>query len=446
VTSVPGESDVSDISLSDADTSEVSFVPDVAGRYTLTLHVVSGDSAIDVEASVNVAMVDVAFLKLTNGPDGGYVYRPQMTPSDGMLEPMDVGCSFDTWSWAQRDTIYWRDALLDESRTLGFRYPNEPGGDTLFAYHYRADNDPGVTQVATVNSGCVYNRPVDLEVGLHPDFSPSASDLSRIANTRIPYFISSPTGVNEVVEPSSTYVTATDWWDETSVLWAGQGYDGEAYSPILAISQLTAEDSHTVLDCSQSLNPTPIFEGFDEVAVVPGGLMVLSAYQLWYLPVVVVEGLAYASCEYYNQDNVLVANGVVDFEVAPDGRTVALIAQQYARDEPVVMLGVGSVGETFNPSDAAWGAFDLGNPSDYYTGLHWIAGSQQLVWTAVQYIEYQEGGENFTTLYDSSVNKINADGTWRRTLVYNAVEEGYTQSVVTTGPIGLIDSYYVGGN
>jgi hypothetical protein len=457
VTSVPWESEVSDLDLSDSSATEVSFVPDVAGLYTLNLHVASGDASIDVEASVDVAMVDVAYLRVTNGPDGGYVYEPKMVPSDGTLEPVDVGCSFDTWAWEQRDTQNWRDALIYESQTLGFRYPREPGDETLFAYHYRADNNPGVTHVATVQSGCSNNRPVDLNVGLFPDFSPTALDLSRVVDPFIddgayPHLISSPVAVNTVVEPSSTYVAATDWWDEASIAWAGDVYDGEAYSPAIAISSITDEGYHTVLDCAQSRVPTPIFgtseefEDFDEIAVVPGGLMVLASSQLWYLPVLIADGRPYASCEYYDEANVLIATGVADFEVAPDGRTVALIARQYEGDELRAILGVGPVGETLAWDNAAWGVFDAGNVSDYYTGLHWIGGSQQLIWTAVQYIDYYEGGYGFTRIYDSSVSKMNADGTHRRTLVYNAVQEGYEQSVVTTGPIGLIESYYVGGS
>lgn len=447
VTSVPLASEVSDLALSDVAASEVSFVPDVAGRYTLNLHVASAASSIDVEASVEVAMVDVAFLKVSSGVDGGYVHEPQMVPTDGSSQPVGVGCSFDTSAWQEQDVINWRDALINESRSLGFRYPNSPGGETMLAYHYRAGNDAGVTHVATGDSDCDDSRPVDLDFGFAPDFSPTASHLSRTTNSRIPSFVASPIGENTVVQPTSYYVASTDWWDATSVAWAGSAPDGEAYSPVVAVSSLNEEGYATILDCAQSRVPTPLFTEFDEVAVVPGGLLVLANTNLWYLPLLVGDDVVYASCEYYDEANVFVASGVSDFEVAPNGSTVAFLAQQYDGEDLVSFIGVGPVGEMFE-MNGQWGALGLDDSGEYYlnyyTGLHWVADSQQLTWTTVQYIEYYEGGYNFTTIYDSWVSKINADGTHQRTLAYNAVQEGGLQSVVTTGPIGLFRSYFVG--
>lgn len=311
--------------------------------------------------------------------------------------------------------------------------------------------------------------------------------MGRLARDvcRVPYVLSSPTEVNTVVTPNSRYVTATAWWDETSILWAGavndgeadygahlfstpidldsavfptntnylhasdwwdntsliwsgETYDGQGYSYAVVLSPIDIEGAHTILDCAPARNELPLFDYADipieKLAVVPGGLLAETLGQLWYLPVMVGDGLPYASCEVEAEGNRVIASGVADFEVSPDGQTLALITQQ---GEGATALAIGPVGEVLDTSSPLWTTVvDAVNLQDYYTGLHWIAGSQQLVWTAVKYEGVLIDEIYSTEIHDSAVYKVNADGTHLRTLVYNTLEQA-NQQVVTTGPIDL---------
>jgi hypothetical protein len=442
VRSIPTGSAISDASLSGATASQVTFVPDVAGFYTLTVVVSAGDATTTLEATVQVSNVDVGYLEITSGPDGGYVHEPKMVPSDQTTDPFVVGCPYDTWEWAQRDYSLWTDVLLNESSAIGFRYPNAPGEETLFAYRYRYEEGrewSDATQVATVKSDCGSERPTDLQVGYSPDFSPPGKDLARIGRGDSAYLLSSPIDVNQVVYPTASSPTSSDWLDEASVVWSGYVSNGNFGGPAVAVSSIAEEGSWTILNCSFADSR---FESIDEVAVVAGGLIVLSDYQLWYVPVLNDEnGNLYAPCEYFYDGHVQIAGNVADFEVAPDRKTLALITMIYPEqsEEPRVVLGVGPTDMPFEVEGGAWRAHDLGNPFSYYTGLHWIADSQQLVWTEVQYTE----SDGYTFINDSIIGKINADGTYRRTLVHNA-QVRYPQNIVTTGVVDL--PYYDPGN
>jgi hypothetical protein len=451
VTSVPDGSEVGDWSLSDTTASEANFHPDVAGSYTLSLHLESDSAVGDGEVTVDVAKVDVGFLQFSDGGDGYYAYEPKMVRSDVLTGPVVVGCPF--YSWDFEDATFWRYALSEKSRTIGFSYPREPGDETLFAYQFRDAYNGyyGVTHVGDATSDCVDNRPADLHFGFDPDFSPSAADLSRIDRSDGTYLLSSPVDVNDVAYPTdSSSLQASDWWDDRSIAWSGNAYNSETsvYGYVVAISAIDSEDYQTVLDCTLPEGEIPQFDPYEspieKLAVVPGGLLAKSLGQLWYLPVTIEEGSAYASCESGFEGNLLLANGVADFEVAPDGRTLAVITEQYGDGVSAMYLGVGPVGEAFYVGNPLWQAYELSPTSDsyndYYTGLHWIADSQQLIWTAIQYETDAGDGFYYTYIYDSAVYKINADGTHRRTLVYNTFDAP-NQLVVTTGPVDLAYSY-----
>lgn len=442
VDAVPAGSEITSASLSNANGSQATFVPDVGGNYTLSVLVASGNSSSMVAGTVEVSNVDVGYLDLSSAIDGGYVYEPKMIPSDQTSEPFVVGCPFDTWDWAQRDYTYWRDALLGEARTIGFRYPNDPREETLFAYHYRFENGrewEEATHVASAKSDCRENRPTDLQVGYYPDFSTPGKDLARIGLGDGSYLLSSPIDVNQVVYLTASSPNSSDWWDETTIAWSGMIYNGNFSGPGVSVSSIGREGSATILNCSFSDSR---FESIDRVAVVAGGLMVLSDYSLWYVPVRNDEnGNPYAPCDYLYDGNIQIAGSVADFEVAPDRKTLALITWHYPEDsqEPRVVLGVGPMDTPFEVDGPAWRAYEIGSPFSYYTGLHWIADSQQLVWTEVQYTE----SDGYTFIDDSIINKINADGSYRRTLVYNS-QDVYPENVVTTGVVEL--PYYDRGN
>lgn len=443
VTSVPDGSEISDASLSDPTASGVVFYPDIAGTYTLSLHVESPRAVGDSAISIDVAKVDVGFLLFSDGGDGYYGYEPKMVPSDGSLEPFDVGCPL--YSWNFDDSTFWRYVLEAESSTLGFSYPTEPGGETLFAYHHRdaeSESSYGAIQVASAGSDCAENRPTDLRFGYTPDFSPAAADLSRVSRNDGTTLLSSPVNVDDVSYPAGTpYIQATDWWDNSSILWSGDADVGGEYAYTISISPVDSEGSQTVFNCAPTNNEVALFDQFDmpieKIAAVPGGILAQSFGQVWYLPVTFQDGLAQGSCDAISDGNVLIASGVADFAVAPDGRSLALLTLQYVSDAPIVYLAVGPIGEVFDAESSVWQAHDAGNPADYFTGLHWIANSQQLVWTAIQYYGQSSGeGGYYTYIYDSAVYKINADGTYPRTLAYNAFDQA-NERVVTTGPVDI---------
>lgn len=439
VLATPEGSEVSDVSLSNASSSQVTFVPDVAGDYTLRLHLQAQEGSVDVDATVTVAMVDVGFLELTEGPDGAYAHEPMMVPSDQTLEPFNVGCSFESWDFG--DFRPWLQGVSEETKAIGFDYPTVPAEQTAFAYHFR-DNlrDSGYTHVATAESDCANNRPVDLTAGAFPDFSPSGKELSRVDYVDSALIVS-PIDANSVSYLDAWTPWTTDWWSETSVVWAAdQG--GEPPSPVIGASPVDGSDYSPILDCLNARQPA--LDGFDKVAVVDGGLMVLSSRALWFIPVTIdATGNYQASCEYGADGNVSVGYDVVDFEVAPDGRTLAFISQVQS-DSYYAYLAVGPAAVPFDFYDDRWMAHELASPGIYYTGLHWIADSAQLVWTEIQYAVEESDGYYYTYIYDSAVRKLNADGSYPRTLAYH-VQPQYPRGVITTGPIEVFYGFLSGG-
>lgn len=419
----------------------VTFVPDVAGTYTLNLHLEAGARVSDIEASVSVAYVDVGILEVNSWIDGAYSYEPKMVPSDGSSGPLNVGCSYNSWEF--RDFVFWRDSLEEVTRSIGFRYSDAPADPTLFAYVHQRDIDIRATQVATVKSDCEGNRPVDLELGHFPTFSPASKQLARIRYTDGTFLLSSPIDINHVVYPSASNPQTCDWLDETSIVWNGNFYDGNFDGPGVGVSSTLERGSTTVLLCTARGS---LFDWIDRVAVADGGLLVLSYGQLWFLPMHIdANGKPFAACDAEADGNILVASSVADFEVAPDRRSLALITQEWYQDVPYAYLGLGPVDVPFEPEAAGWRAFEIGNPFDYYTGLHWIADAQQLVWTAVEYSSYIAGAYEYIAIYGSSIHKINADGSAGRVLASRGVREAEDNGVITTGPISLPYDTYIGG-
>lgn len=437
--SVPLRSEITQGHLEGVNTDTITFLPDVAGRYVLSVEISVGGAVTTVEGFADVEKVDVGFLKLSTGPDGGYVYEPMMVSSDGTAEPFGVGCSFDTWDWDPRDYQNWLEAAYTESRFLGFSYPRVAGDETQVAYRYRRDAlDFGVLHVANATSNCDTNRPTDLDLGWYPAISPSANQLARIegeGSVQVSGFAENPPSALD-----SSYASAFAWSSDVSIVWVGRGEsqdgaDDPVIYPMLWQSS-TSGGASVVMDCSPSSNEIPVFSVINRVSVVQQGLLILSDSQLWYVPVTLDDGEPYASCDYLVQGKVLIARSVADFEVAPDGETLALIISADGNDLSSALMGIGPANVPFSTQSQAWRSLEIGGGSDHeHTGLHWIAGSKQLVWTDIE-LSQPSDGSVYPDVLGSMIYKVNADGTHARRLVYNS-EDAYL-AMVTTGPINLL--------
>lgn len=461
VVSVPNGSNITTEGLV-GNASSVTFEPDVAGAYTLNLHVASGGASGDVEATVNVAKVDVGLLKVTDGGDGYYVSEPMMIPSDQSTQAFNVGCAFHSGDFD--DNTNWIEALRSETSAIGFRYPRVPEDGTLFAYHYHYPTPPengpypeipSATHVATATSNCTDQRPVDLQQGFYPDFSPSAQRVARVDMSYDGDLVASSIDANDVVYPYASSPVAVDWADdEGAIAWAGRFYAGGEYAlGVVSSENVVDGGSTTLLECRDSSGYLWTFESIDKFSVVPGdtgGLLVLSNGTLWFLPW--VEGTRTANCYTEESQNFVVASSVDDFELAQDGQTIGLITRTYYGDTPVSALAVGPANTTLDVGNSAWQLTVLDTLDGYtpeygygyydeygevFTGLHWIGGSKQLVWTRVQYQQWSSDGYYFTDILGASVQKINADGTHRRTLA--AEESAYgINNLMTTGYLAFM--------
>lgn len=439
LTGVPDGSAVTSADLTVQSDSQVTFSPDVAGVYTAAVTMSVGDEQMIRWGSVTVAKVDVGFLEIRNGFDGGYSYIPWMVPSDQSNEAKEVGCSFDTTLFD--DFSWWVDVLWRETATIGFSYPKVPSDPTLFAYEYRNNaNSSGVIQVATANSNCEDNRPTDLDWGRFPDFSPSAGLLSRFGDAEGSNLVASPPTVNDTVMVSNANAGSSDWWDNSSLIWTG--YDcGEGCYPMVGLGKPGERGYVPVIDCSNVSES--VWESLERVVALKDALLVEADARLWYVPLQFGDtGLPYASCEYAESDAYVIANNLFDFALAPDGKTLALMGS-FNAEYPYSYLAIGPA-EVPIDFEEPWQYTQLSMGTDY-TGLHWIADSKQLVWTEIE-VRYQQSDNLYwTELGGSRIYKINSDFSNLRTLAENAVSEyDGANSVITTGLID-IQFYYQGG-
>ena len=86
ITSVPGGSSVTDSDISDADTLNASFIPDVPGEYGVQLTVSDGTDSITAEATVRAAGFVIG-LNDNNGLESAYIQNGTFHPLD---EPDDL--------------------------------------------------------------------------------------------------------------------------------------------------------------------------------------------------------------------------------------------------------------------------------------------------------------------------------------------------------------------
>src|SRR5690606_34068425 len=143
------------------------------------------------------------------------------------------------------------------------------------------DIDAWATHVATAKSDCESNRPVDLELGHVPTFSPSSKQLARIRYTDGTFLLASSIDNNDVVYPTAANPQTCEWLDETSIVWNGNITDGNFDGPGVGLSSTLRRGWTTILNCAAR---GALFDWIDRVAVVDGGLLVLAYEQLWFLP------------------------------------------------------------------------------------------------------------------------------------------------------------------
>lgn len=437
IVQVPDGSAVTNDALNGRTEPQLTFVPDVAGQYTVQVSVLVGETQVVRYGSINVAKVDVGYLEMRAGSDGAYIYTPTMVPSDQSKEPHEVGCSYDSSDFG--DFTWWIDALWGETNTIGFSYPEVPSDETLFAYENRGANGT-FTQVATVDSDCESNRPTNLSWGRYPNFSASASSLARLDDGDGTYLMTSPPTVNEILQVSNAGARSFDWRDESSLVWTGYNC-GESCASLVGLSKPGERGYVPVIDCSNASEA--VWGSFDRVVSLEDALLIEADTRLWYVPLHFGgNGLPYASCEYNESDAYVIANSPSDFALAPDGKTLAVIGT-FNSDYPYPYLAIGPVDVPLD-FEAPWQYMQL-SPGAYYTGLHWIADSKQVVWSEIE-LQYHPGdGNSWYELDGSRVYKINSDFSYPRILASNDVPDGYSANrVLTTGHID-INFYYQGG-
>lgn len=409
------------------------FYPDVAGQYTARVTLTVGDANYVGEVSVQIEAVDVGFISIKQDLTSdtlAYTHSPQMVRSDRPGAARQVGCAFQS-----DPNVNWYNELGEaRQRTFGFRYPRVPSETTQFAYRMaQRQRLPATSQVATPDSDCERRAPKDLPPMWTPSFSPEGKHVAFVQSTTTPngtaFSLTRTTSDgSETALLSSPFdlISATWWepatWKPEAVVWLGA--QERANYGLGVVDPFAAGSGLSMMGCSNTGGATE----WSDFEMGPDFVLGNSYGDWWYLPVQFSDNGPYVSC---NIEDARPLPPLYDVAVSPDGKSLAMITLAYSSDESVrVQLEIGPVATLFE-GRVDWVSVGLDSEQEY-TGLHWIAGNKQLVWTAFDVVRRRADLD----VFQSSISRVNSDGKRPKELV-RAAPDTTTRHVFTTGPLPL---------
>lgn len=436
---VPERSRLTTADLVDPKTSVTRFVPDASGKYTAQVKLTANNYEYVAEVSVEVAAVDVAFVATAiKGEPTDYppYYRShQMLSSEPGSPPRQVGCSFESNSY------FWSgDFQANGQPTLGFRYPRVPGEQTLFAYRMEyasGENNPiSSTHVVTSEGDCAKRRPGDMELAINPTFDGDGKSLVYISgNNRLAPIKRAELGAAEgkaLLEPRDPF--GLTWWGggNGGILWSGALDDWQRQG--VGFVDVSHLDLGWAQHCGE---PSSHLEEIEAGADFFIGYV---AGTWWYHPFS-VDGRFAFNCKLVQPlfQALPQPERIHDVAIAPDGKTIAFIDERYDEQKQLVIsLRVGPVETLLNGEFKGWIAEVL-SPQRQYSGIQWIAGSEQLAFTEFD-LDYSLRIEDFIP-YEAAIWRVNRDGS-RRTEMLRVKSEKSEYHVVNTGSLPRAEVTY----
>jgi hypothetical protein len=427
---VPKASRLTTADLVDPKTTLTRFTPDASGKYTARVYLTVNGYRHVAETSVDVAAVDVAFVRtqLVGHPLDflPYTRTHEMLSTEPGSEPREVGCELKStlYSWA-------RDLRSGWDSTVAFRYPRIPGDPTLFAYrmeYQRGDEYPTfATHVATPESNCGDRKPKDMELALGPSFDGNGKSLVYVSYNRVATIKRAELGASEgktVLEPMDPYGVA--WWGDGNggILWSGAVDNYERYGV-----GFIDGNSHTQLGWS----PHCSSESFLSLEEIEAGADFFIGYaegRWWHYPFT-VDGRFDFNCKQVQPlfRTLPQPEGVHDVAIAPDGKTLAFIYERTNEQKQTeIALRVGPVETLLSGEFKDWSTEVL-PPGRRYAGLQWIAGSEQVAFTE---LDIQLLREEYIP-NEAAIWRVNRDGSRRTEMLRVKSEPNKEHLNVTTG-------------
>lgn len=423
---VPKASRLTTADLADPKTTLTRFTPDASGKYTARVYLTVSDYQHVAEVSVEVAAVDVAFVR-TELPSNVQDY-PAYTRGHYMLSterdstPREVGCSYSSplYPWA-------RDLQASRDATIAFHYPRVPGDPTLFAYRVEYPRDtrsnPDKTHVATPESDCGDRRPKDMELAHIPTFDAYGKSLVYGLGPISRAEIGAPESKEVLSVLSSSGLT---WWagGNGGILWSG-ALDTKERNGVGFVDGNSHKDLGWLPHCAANYPNSPLEEieaGADFFIGFVG--------ETWSYYPFTVDGRFDFNCKLVQPlfQALPQAQRIHDVAIAPDGKTIAFIDERYDEQKQTeIVLRVGPVQTLLNGEFKDWSTEVL-PPGRRYAGLQWIAGSEQVAFTELD-IELLR--EEYIP-YEAAIWRVNRDGS-RRTEMLRVKSEKERYLNVTTG-------------
>lgn len=394
---VPQNSAITDASLSSTTSPTPSFDPDLGGVYQIQLTVTAPEGVnATTTAQVTVPTLPVFYREAQFPPSGDATFAIGVVRSDG-TGAHRVSCAVTSPGPGDLggDDLY---DLLEVPGLLSLRIDDPPGAPSRVAYEDVAPMIAGGKRtlahslwITDENGDCTAHPPIRLDDGAHPGqaqlgprFSPDHTRVAWVdsgAQSRLITAAVDGTG-RHVVRTGRIVAAPPVWVDATHVAWVE---DLNATAPPHLTFQSAADadgagDSaaSSLLDCPPTGDNLQVVNQFERLSsgalLVAGGQKsttsggAISLYQMS------------ASCS-TGAAKTLVTPGAAgdawDFQVAPDGVTVALsssvvqVAAPAPQHDIVLAYTDGRASVVFSGSDALLDD----------VGPRWVAAGRQLTWT-----------------------------------------------------------------
>lgn len=443
--SAPKGSSVEQDDLQGASEPEVSFVPDLGGKYVLEVTVTLDGASATKTLTITPPTYDIPFLFVTTDDDNGTRRVPRIVKSGGE-DVRDIGCGDSNPEVLPDDGESSPYVTLEGFLFARAFFPAAVHGTARLAYHtlYEDESeDPKMKLVlASSATSCEGEQPAEFGESWSTSFLTTPPEFSR-TGTRL----------------------ATVTWDDGSELGYLQTFGADGSSPHLiktilpltlpfsmwlgadriawfdvneeqdAVVLLTTRDAdgagseaEVLLECK---GDTALPDAYG--AQIVGDVLYIrdSDGGLWHME----RGSDDVyDCDFDAPSNTLLVPDKVirEFEVDPLGEFVAFSAEESDGIQSIhVMPADGSANPIrISPKDDA----DHRSP-------HWTLGGRQLIWTSIAYEEVprsdQEGAPNPVTYLQPSAARLyraNRDGS-RVTVILEHQTPGRPTARIHVGPI-----------
>ncbi len=434
IIAVPPTSTVTSSDLADAAAAATTFLPDVAGEYTVRLTVTAGDASESTEATLTATAYDVGYLAVSGDAVTSTRYGA-MVRSDG-TNVRAVTCEVGRTETSEQAWV--TDFRGSGQYQLRGYLPTDPTETSRLAFAYENDDDELVMQIASAQTDCADDQPVSTIGGFLPVFSPDGSRVAFSvpgeASAQTLHTIGSDGEDLRTIrtEASGTTAIAMSWTQEGELIWVESVSGGDAsYSVVYRTAD--EEDAFTndavtdvLLDCSTAANPIPTIT---QVVLREGSLYVASlvindstaSRSIWRLTPTATSAF---SCDSEAMTNLMLVDGNGwDLEVSADGLNVLYYSQVEEADPPETQLFVIASDASSEPKLLAAGE-GVTN-----TGAHFAAGGKQVIFTNTVF----ETVDDAERPVSSSVWVVNTDGSSARKLVETTSTETEARMLHTGG-------------